>query len=488
MGADEIAEAGARARRHRGHRRDDARGLPDHDRARRGARPALHDDRRPGARPAATRPILRASATRSPRARGVTVSDDALDVLLDFADQSIINRRFPDKAIDLLEQAVAAALVAGRTTVDRDDARRDDRALGAARVVDADARAVRARPRRARPRRASSARSSAATARSTRSSRSCCAGPSATRCCSGPAGSGKTAIVEGLAIRHRRRARCPTPLARRPDLRRRRCCRSPRASPPSRRCSTTSSSRRATRRSSSSSTRSTCSPSPAVRDLGRGAQAGARPRRDRLHRRHDRRGVPGQPRAGRGARAPLHARSRSSRWTRRRSARSCVAVRDSLAQGARRDGRATRRSTSSIALADQFLPNRCVPGQGRRPHRAVGRLRAHATAQTTVDVADGARGRGRAGRHAARPDRARSRRWRPSCATAALLDAGRRDALLGRLGVSLRGLDAQPRAARRRGPAVRRRGRRRRRRSPTTLARDLFGRETARHRHRPRRA
>ena len=40
---------------------------------------------------------------------GITVSDAALDVLLDFADDTVINRRFPDKAIDLLEQAVAAA-------------------------------------------------------------------------------------------------------------------------------------------------------------------------------------------------------------------------------------------------------------------------------------------------------------------------------------------------------------------------------------------
>lgn len=54
--------------------------------------------------------------------RGVTVADEALDVLLDFADRRIANRRFPDKAIDLLQQAVAGAIVAGRTTVDRDAA------------------------------------------------------------------------------------------------------------------------------------------------------------------------------------------------------------------------------------------------------------------------------------------------------------------------------------------------------------------------------
>ena len=33
----------------------------------------------------------------------------ALDVLLEFADRSIVNRRFPDKAIDLVEQAIARA-------------------------------------------------------------------------------------------------------------------------------------------------------------------------------------------------------------------------------------------------------------------------------------------------------------------------------------------------------------------------------------------
>ena len=71
---------------------------------------------------AATRPILRALRTGLLKARGVRVSDAALDVLLAFADQRILNRRFPDKAIDLLEQAVARALVAGRTSVSRADA------------------------------------------------------------------------------------------------------------------------------------------------------------------------------------------------------------------------------------------------------------------------------------------------------------------------------------------------------------------------------
>ena len=70
----------------------------------------------------ASRPILVSVRDALARSRGVTVSDAELDVLLDFADRSIANRRFPDKAIDLLEQAVAAAIVAGRTTVDEADA------------------------------------------------------------------------------------------------------------------------------------------------------------------------------------------------------------------------------------------------------------------------------------------------------------------------------------------------------------------------------
>ena len=72
---------------------------------------------------AATMPILKSLRDRIVTSRGVTVSDDALQVLLDFSDKSIINRRLPDKAIDLLEQAVAAAIVAGRKTVSADDAR-----------------------------------------------------------------------------------------------------------------------------------------------------------------------------------------------------------------------------------------------------------------------------------------------------------------------------------------------------------------------------
>jgi ATP-dependent Clp protease ATP-binding subunit ClpC len=71
---------------------------------------------------AASRPILASVRDALAKTRGVTASDDALDVLLDFADRSIANGRFPDKAIDLLEQAIASAVVAGRPVVGRDDA------------------------------------------------------------------------------------------------------------------------------------------------------------------------------------------------------------------------------------------------------------------------------------------------------------------------------------------------------------------------------
>jgi ATP-dependent Clp protease ATP-binding subunit ClpC len=71
---------------------------------------------------AATRPILVSVRDALAKSRGVTVDDDAIDVLLDFADRSIANGRFPDKAIDLLEQAIAGAIVDGRATVDRDAA------------------------------------------------------------------------------------------------------------------------------------------------------------------------------------------------------------------------------------------------------------------------------------------------------------------------------------------------------------------------------
>jgi ATP-dependent Clp protease ATP-binding subunit ClpC len=149
---------------------------------------------------AASRPIVRAVRDRLATSRGVRVSDAAIDVLLEFAETAIINRRFPDKAIDLLEQAVAAAVVAGRTRVDRADAVRTterwaERAsstptlerfgrdlvtlaragklgpiVGREREIDALVQVLLRRTRR-------------------------------NPLLVGPAGSGKTAVVEGLAIR-----------------------------------------------------------------------------------------------------------------------------------------------------------------------------------------------------------------------------------------------------------------------------------------------
>ena len=86
--------------------------------------------------------------------RGVRVSDEAIEVLLTFADTRIANRRFPDKALDLLEAAVANALVAGRKRVDRAAAVRITTAVRAARVGHADAGPARARPAGAGARRA----------------------------------------------------------------------------------------------------------------------------------------------------------------------------------------------------------------------------------------------------------------------------------------------------------------------------------------------
>jgi ATP-dependent Clp protease ATP-binding subunit ClpC len=71
---------------------------------------------------AASRPILMSVRDALAGSRAVVASDEALDVLLEFADRAIANGRFPDKAIDLLEQAIAHAIVSGRTEVNRDDA------------------------------------------------------------------------------------------------------------------------------------------------------------------------------------------------------------------------------------------------------------------------------------------------------------------------------------------------------------------------------
>jgi ATP-dependent Clp protease ATP-binding subunit ClpC len=54
--------------------------------------------------------------------RGVSVSDDVLRHLVDFAEENLRNRTFPDKALDLLEQCVANAVSHERSSVSPDDA------------------------------------------------------------------------------------------------------------------------------------------------------------------------------------------------------------------------------------------------------------------------------------------------------------------------------------------------------------------------------
>jgi len=54
--------------------------------------------------------------------RGVSVSDDVLRHLVDFAEENLRNRTFPDKALDLLEQCVANAVSHERPTVTSADA------------------------------------------------------------------------------------------------------------------------------------------------------------------------------------------------------------------------------------------------------------------------------------------------------------------------------------------------------------------------------
>jgi ATP-dependent Clp protease ATP-binding subunit ClpC len=55
------------------------------------------------------------------RARGVTVAEDVLRWIIDFADRFLRNRHFPDKAVDLLEQCVAHAIAHGKSAVERSD-------------------------------------------------------------------------------------------------------------------------------------------------------------------------------------------------------------------------------------------------------------------------------------------------------------------------------------------------------------------------------
>jgi len=55
------------------------------------------------------------------RLRGVDVSEGVLRWLVDFSQQFLRNRFFPDKAVDLLEQCVAYAITQGKTSLDQAD-------------------------------------------------------------------------------------------------------------------------------------------------------------------------------------------------------------------------------------------------------------------------------------------------------------------------------------------------------------------------------
>lgn len=49
--------------------------------------------------------------------RGVTLGDDSLDVVIDFGTRYLRNRRFPDKAVDLFDHLVAAALTRQQSSI-----------------------------------------------------------------------------------------------------------------------------------------------------------------------------------------------------------------------------------------------------------------------------------------------------------------------------------------------------------------------------------
>jgi ATP-dependent Clp protease ATP-binding subunit ClpA len=79
--------------------------------------------------PAQTLVVLQSMRDRLVRTRGVHVSDGVLKWLVDFAQESLRNRRFPEKAIDLLEQCVAHAVARGEHEVDQAAAERVVRRL-----------------------------------------------------------------------------------------------------------------------------------------------------------------------------------------------------------------------------------------------------------------------------------------------------------------------------------------------------------------------
>lgn len=72
--------------------------------------------------PEATLQVLATLRDEWARTRGVSVADEVLRWLVDFARQYLRNRHFPDKAVDLLDQAVGHAVTQGRDRVDLPDA------------------------------------------------------------------------------------------------------------------------------------------------------------------------------------------------------------------------------------------------------------------------------------------------------------------------------------------------------------------------------
>ena len=117
-------------------------------------------------------------------------------------------------------------------------------------------------------------------------------------------------------------------------------------------------------------------------------------------------------------------------------------MRDNLGQAARDPSSTDDALDELVALADQFLPNRAFPDKG------VDLIEQSVAYAVTHGQTDRRRGRG-AGRPSRPSSACRSTRRPRSTALAtelrerALLDPRGRRALLGRLGVSLRGLDAR---------------------------------------------
>ncbi len=66
--------------------------------------------------------VLQSHRDRLQQLRGVALGDEILDWLVGFTDDFMHNRHFPDKALDMLEQCIAHAVVCGRTELDRETA------------------------------------------------------------------------------------------------------------------------------------------------------------------------------------------------------------------------------------------------------------------------------------------------------------------------------------------------------------------------------